>query len=318
MNGRKRIKQLAGREYLPLALTAATWALILLAIGPADTARVLAATVFVRAIQMLTRLSTSTALKKRMHAPPEIQDQARLYSINVQAGSLIVSLLLVLVLMEGLRAAGQELVAAFLPWIALGMPARHLRFIDARTSSPYFRLALGVGGLATVLLGWAAGWHAIGMAFAFGARQWLAYAVLRWWPRRPKPPKLELSTPLGFAEIATSSAVVGRRLLTYRLTKVLLTLFGPLGNFAARTGRGLNWHRRIEPYLPHHLGGFLLFGAVTLGSAIFLVVRSGEPALMVVAAGLCQLSAAALNVAILWQWLPPANSAETFDDEDDE
>ena len=71
-----------------------------------------------------------------------------------------------------------------------------------------------------------------------------------------------------FAEIARNTAISGRRLLTYRLTKVALTIFGPLGNFAARTGRGLNWHSKIEPYLPHSLTGFILFALGTAGAGV--------------------------------------------------
>lgn len=318
MKKKRRIRQLAWQEYLPLAATAATWALIVVAIGHADTARLLAATVFVRAIQMLTRLTTSSGLRRRVGAPAEIRSQSRLFAFNVQAIALIVSLVLLVLLIDGLRAAGQESIAAFLPLIALGMPARHLRLADARTSSPYFRLALGAGGLVMVILGWALGWHALGMAFAFGARQWVAYVVLRWWPRQPRLPKEPLSAPLRFQEVAAISAVVGRRLLTYRLTKVPLTLFGPLGNFAARTGRGLNWHRRIEPYLPHHLGGFVLFSVSALGGATFLIVRGAEPAFMILAAGLCQIGAAALNIVLLWRWLPPGGTEDLQDNEDDE
>jgi hypothetical protein len=315
---KKRLKQLAWREYLPLAATAATWALIVIAIGHADTARLLAAAVLIRAIQMLTRLTTSTGLRRRMNAPAPIRRQARLFAFNLQAAALIVSLLLLAVAIEGLTAIGQGLIAAFLPYMALGMPARHLRFSDVRTSSPYFRLALSGGGLALVLLGWALGFQAVGMAFAFGARQWIAYAVLRWWPRTPMQPANPLSEPLTFGEVARTSAVVGRRLLTYRLTKVALTLFGPVGNLAARTGRGLNWHHKIEPYIPHHLGGFILFSAGSFGAAAFLAIRSGEPAAMILAAGLCQIGAAALNIVMFWRWLPPGGGELSPDDEDDE
>lgn len=318
MTRRARITQLAWREYLPLAATAASWGLIIIAVGTADMARLLAAVVFIRGVQMLARLSTAAPLRRRIGAPAAIRKQARRYAFNVQALALIVSLLLVVLLIDGLQAIGQDRIAVFLPWIALGMPARHLRFADARTSSPYFRLALGGGGLALVLLGWALGWHGVGMAFAFGARQWVAYFVLRWWPRTPREPAEHLSAPLGFGEVAMASAVVGRRLLTYRLSKILLTLLGPVGNFAARTGRGLNWHRKIEPYIPHHLGGFLLFSAAALAGAAFLAVRSGEPAAMILSAGLCQVGGAALNVVLLWHWLPPGGRQEPVDDEDDE
>ncbi len=54
-----------------------------------------------------------------------------------------------------MEAIGQHQMAAFLPFIALGMPARYLRLADVRTASPYYRLAAAFGGLAMVLLGWA-------------------------------------------------------------------------------------------------------------------------------------------------------------------
>ena len=75
-----------------------------------------------------------------------------------------------------------------------------------RTASPYFRLALAGGGLAMVLIGWAAGWHAAALGFAFGAREWIAYVVLRWWPREPPGPS-SISEPLRFAEVARYSAI---------------------------------------------------------------------------------------------------------------
>ena len=43
MKTKKRLKQLAWREYLPLAASASMWAVILVGIGHADTARLLAA-----------------------------------------------------------------------------------------------------------------------------------------------------------------------------------------------------------------------------------------------------------------------------------
>jgi hypothetical protein len=102
------------------------------------------------------------------------------------------------------------------------------------------------------------------------------------------------------------------------LTKVALTIFGPVGNFAARTGRGLNWHGKIEPYLPHRLSGFVLIVAITTGIATFLVVRSGEPAAMVVAAGLMQIAGASANIALLWRYLPDRSDPDLVEDDDDE
>ena len=208
-------------------------------------------------------------------------------------------LVVVALLAEGMKAIDQDQIAAYLPFLALGMPARHLRLADVKTASPYFRLALTSSGLVTASIAWAAGWPVTLFALAFGAREWIAYIALRWWPREPRLPKRSTDEPLKFAEVARYSVILGRRLLTYRLTKSLLTVFGPFGNAAARTGRGLNWHSKLEPYVPHHLGGFIAFTLVALGAAAFLAIRSGEPAAMIVAAGLFQVSGAAMNVVLL-------------------
>ena len=318
MSKRRKLKQLAWREYLPLAGTVATWAVIVLAIGHADTVRLLAATIAIRAIQFLTKLATPLVLKRRLQAPRQVRRQARRMAFTLQVGALIVALILVALLVEAMKGIGQHQIAAFLPFIALGMPARYLRFADVRTVSPYFRLAAAFGGLAMVSLGWAAGWQAAALGFAFGAREWIAYAALRWWPREPSPPRSPTSEPLHFEEVARYSATLGRRLLTYRLTKSLLTVFGPVGNVAARTGRGLKWHEKLEPYLPHHLGGFIIFTAAAWGGAAFLALRSGEPAAMVGATGLFQIGAAAANVVLLWRYLPPKAAEMVVEEEDEE
>ncbi len=318
MSKRRKLKQLAWREYLPLGASIATWAVIVLAIGHADAARLLAASTAVRAIPLLVKLSTVPALRRRSEAPPAIRRQAWRFAFNLQAAALVVALLIVVMLVEAMKSIGQHQVAAFLPFIALGMPARFLRQADVKAASPYYRLALAGGGLAIVSLGWAAGWHVAALGLAFGVRDWIAYAVIRWWPNEPRPAKVLATEPLRFEEVAQYSAIMGRRMLTYRLTKTLLTVFGPVGNVAARTGRGLNWHRKIEPYVPHHLGGFILFSLGAFGGAAFLALRSGEPAAMIGAAGLFQIGAVAANVVLLWRYLPSKGADIFIDDDDDE
>ena len=315
---RRHIIRLSLREYLPLLTTVALWAVIVAAIGHADAARLLAATVILRAVQMLTRLTTASSLKARIGAPRAIRRQSSGSRCLVQSAVLAVNFGLLLLLVLALDSIGQEEIAAFLPLIAVGLPARVLRYSDVRTDSPYFRLALAGGGLATALIGWAAGLGAIGLGLAFGAREWIAYAVIRWWPREPHVPTNPIEAPLDFAEIARNTAISGRRLLTYRLTKVALTIFGPVGNFAARTGRGLNWHSKIEPYLPHKLSGFVLFTLGAGGIAIFLALRSGEPAAMIGAAGLMQLAAASASIALMWRYLPDRDDPNLIVDEDDD
>lgn len=293
------------------------WAVVVAAIGHADTARLLAATVFARAIQLLVKLTTTAALKQRVGAPIEIQRQARRYAFNLQAASLAAMLILIALLTEVMKSIGQPLIAAYLPLIALGMPARNLRFVYLRFASPNYRLVLAMAGLAMVVIGWVGGWHAAAFGIAFAAREWIALLLTQLWPGKQTPPKVGSNEPLGFAEVGLHSAALGRRLLTYRLSKMVLTVFGPFGSAAARTGRGLNWHRKIEPYLPHHLGGFILFSVGTIGGAVFLGLRSDEPAAMVGSAGLLQIGAVTANVIILWRYLP-AKGSVAIDDDDDE
>ena len=314
----RRLLRLTLREYVPAVATILLWAVILVAIGHADTARLFAATVTLRGVQMLTRLTTAQSIKARTGAPRAIRRQARRYSRLVQLAVLAANIALIFALVRGLEAIGQHEVAIFLPLIAIGMPARIFRYSDVRTDSPYFRLALSSGGLAMALLGWAAGLGAIGMGLAFGMREWVAYAVIRYWPRAAHVPTRPIVDPLGFAEIGRNTAVSGRRLLTYRITKIALTVFGPVGNIAARTGRGLNWHGKIEPYLPHRLSGFVLLALATAGGALFLALRSGEPAAMVGAAALMQLAGASANIALMWPFLPDRKDPKVVVEEDDD
>jgi hypothetical protein len=301
-----------------MAGTIATWAVIVAAIGHADTARLIAAVAAVRAVQMLTKLATPPALKRRLKAPREIRRQARRFALRLQSAALLISLLMVAALAEVMKSIGQQQVAAFLPFIALGMPVRFLRFADVRVASPYYRLALAAGGLAMVSIGWAAGWQAAALGLAFAAREWVAYITLRIWSFAPRQPRSSTDEPLKFGEVARYTAILGRRMLTYRLSKSVLTIFGPIGNVAARTGRGLNLHQKMEPYVPHHLGGFIAFSVAAFAGAAFLALRSGEPAAMIGAAGLCQIGAATANVILLWQYLPSRDGEAVEEDDDDE
>ena len=299
-------------------MTIALWAIILVAIGHADTARLFAATVTLRAIQMLTRLTTANSVKARIGAPRPIRKQARRFARIVQLAVLVANILLIAALVIGLTAIGQHQMAFFLPLVAIGMPARIFRYSDVRTDSPYFRLALSSSGLAMAAIGWAAGLGVLGMGLAFGMREWVAYGVIRFWPKAAHVPARAIADPLSFAEVARNTAVSGRRLLTYRVTKIALTVFGPLGNFAARTGRGLNWHGKIEPYLPHRLSGFALIVVAAAAGATLLVLRSGEPSAMIGAAALLQIAGASANIALMWPFLPDRHDPNLVIEEDDE
>lgn len=314
----RRLLHLTLREYLPATMTLLLWVVILAAIGAADTARLFAATVSLRAVQTLTKMVTAPSIKSRTGAAKRIRVQARRFARLVQIGVLGANILFVWGLVGALIAIGQEKVAMFLPLIAIGLPARILRYSDVRTDSPYYRLAMSGSGLTMALLGWVTGLGAIGIGLAFGMREWVAYGVIRYWPKEAHVPARPITERLGFSEVGRNTAISGRRLLTYRITKIALTVFGPLGNFAARTGRGLNWHNKIEPYLPHRLSGFILMSLITSSAAVFIALRSGEPLAMVGAAGLMQLAGASANIALMWPFLPDRNAPDLVIDDDEE
>jgi hypothetical protein len=310
---------MTGREYLPMAATVAFWAVVALAVGHADAARLLAATVLLRAVQMLVQMATIGPLKRRAGAPREVRRQARAMAIWLQLGSLASAIIVIAALAALLAAIGQERIAGLLPLVALGLPARAYRAVEVRASTGLFRLVVSASALGCALVAWAAGMGPAGMALAFASREWVGTALMRLWPSPERLAERPVTEPLTLWEAARETVVTSRRLLTYRLTKNLLTVFGPFGNLAARTGRGLGWHARLEPYMPHRFAGFVLFALVTGGIAVFLAARSGEPAAMIAAAGLGQLCAIALNVLVLWRFLPDRNDPDlVVEDDDDE
>ena len=77
-------------------------------------------------------------------------------------------------------------------------------------------------------------------------------------------------------------------------------------------------HQKLERYVPHHLGGFIAFSLAAFAGAAFLALRSGEPAAMIGAAGLCQIGAATANVILLWRYLPSRDAEAVEEDDDDE
>lgn len=313
-----RAVRLTGREYLPMVLTIAFWAVAALVVGHADAARLVATTVLLRGVQMLVQMNSAAPLQLRRGAARAMRIASRRTARWIQAGSFACAVVLVILATIGLRAAGQWQMAAMLPLAALCLPARAVRFSDYKTASPHYRFALSASGLVGAGAAWLAGADILGMALAYGAREWIALIAVRMWPKPPRR-RDPVEQPLTFREVARSTAVSGRRMLTYRLTKNILTVFGPFGNFAARTGRGMGWHNRIEPFLPHKLAGFVLFALGTAAAAVVLALRSGEPVAMIGAAGLLQLSAVATNVALMWHWLPDRDDPDlVVEDDDDE
>lgn len=315
----KQAVRLTGREYLPMAFTLAFWAVTALAVGHADAARLLAATVLMRAPAMLTQMTTQSPLRRRWYQAPEVRRQAIWMAAKVQLGVLVALIVEIAALTAALFMIGQGLIAVMLPLVAMGYPAKLYRAVDLRTQSRLFRLYTTGSALAGSGVAWLLGAGPLGFALAFGLREYVGTLLMGLTPGAVKASKTPTDEPLTFAEIARNTVVTARRMMTYRLTKNLLTVFGPFGNFAARTGRGLNMHSRLEPYMPHKRSGFALFSLITAGIAVFLAMRSGKPLAMIAGAGAIQLSALSTCVILWWRYLPSRNdpSLVVEDDEDD-
>ncbi len=237
----------------------------------------------------------------------------------IQSGILIAIAAQVAILSALLTQLDQPLIATMLALVAIGVPARLIRSIVRRAMTYHIRLYLSAAALVGAGIAFALDAGPLGYALAFGAREWaatLASFLVDTEKRKSRSPATE---PVTLPEVAKHTVVNSRRLLTYRLTKNILTVFGPFGNFAARTGRGLNLHSRMEPYIPHKKAGFASFAMATTAIAALLVWRSGQPLAMIAAAGMLQLSAVAVNVLLWWRYLPVRDDPTlAIEDDDDE
>ena len=315
----KHAVRLTAREYLPMALLIVFWAVTALGIGHADAARLLAATVLMRAPLMLSQMTTLGPLRRRAGAPEAVRRQSRRMVWLVQGAVLGALVLEALLFSWGLEATGQLLVAEMLLVLVIGYPAKLYRGIDARASSPVFPLIATSAAALGAAAAWWLGLGPVGFALAYALREWVALLFVRLIGigNQAEPAQLT-DEPLTFAEIARNTVVNSRRKITYRLTKNILTVFGPFGNFAARTGRGLNLHGKLEPYMPHKRGGFVAFALVAAALAVGLTLHSGKPVAMIAGAGAMQLAALALNVLIWWRYLPDRDESGVLAEDDDD
>lgn len=315
----KRAVHLTGQEYLPMLATIAFWALSAFTIGHADTARLIAVTVILRAVIMLASLSSSGPLRRRLNASHEVLGKSRRNVLLMELGSLGMAAALVAAITMGFETANRSMLALMLPLCALSLPVRSYRGIDPRANPIGLRLAIALGTVIAGGAAWALFPAPAGMALAYGAREWLALILTFLFFTN----RLATATPtdevLKFPEVARNTVVGSRRRLAFRLTKNILAVFGPFGNVAARTGRGLQLDKKLEPYMPHNRTGFTLFALVTGGAATALLMLSSKPVAALVAAAMFQLCAIAMNILILWRYLPKRDDPNlVIVDDDDE
>lgn len=316
MTARLAVRRVALREYLPWSGLILSWVIIALAVGPADAARLFAASAFVRSTRYLTAAGVLTPLRKRISRDGSPSRQAVRVGARVQLVAWLAGLLLLGMVIGLLVVAGQERVAQLCAILAIGLPARYLVPLAAHRRIAYvLGPSLAWSGVLLVALGWLAGAGLTVFALAFAARDWIAYLACLVAAPTIKRDREPLG-PLHWREIADHSVTVARRRLAYRIGKGLLSAaFGPFGGAAARTGRGMRVHHRLDRFTPKQPLPIAALAATTSASAVAMIMIGPPPGVLVVAASLLMVAAVAANVLV---WSVFVTGKATADDEEDE
>ena len=314
------LRRLTLREYAPWAGSAVFWGIVLLTIGTADAARLLAAGVFVRSLRYLSAPNSNPSLAQRSTAPPAVKRQAIATALQIEGAALLLSLMLLALLLSAFGAISLAKTAQLCLLAAVGLPARFLYpLVGGRRHLVVARSALTWSGAALAALAWLLGAGATGMALALAAREWIALGAAIAWagPRsRRKPPHTE---PLRWREIAAHSYRTARRRFAYRLGKGLLTAtLGPLGGFAARTGRGVGMVGRIERFAPTSLPLLILLCGGGAAASLALLAWWPEPSIHILSATLFRLAVASGSILLWWRFRDIAVVRDDTEDDEDE
>jgi hypothetical protein len=316
MSFKQRLISLTQREYLPMAGSAAMWALILAAVGQADFWRLLAALTLVRSVQLLTRMPTLTVLRRRSGAPAKIVRKSARRALLIQLGSLAAGLTVLAAVLMGVVAAGQPRWAFMIGLMAVGYPARNLLQSQPHCNERLFRIVVQWFGAALLVPAHYFDWGVAEVAFLIGLREWIAGLASLVWKRKSSSDSVLSDTPLTAAEVAAITVLRARRAFAYRASKALLALFLPGAGFLARTGRGLNLHNRLERLVPKYRPGFVAVFAGTILAASSIVIWLPKPVLLLTAAMLARVGAAAGSVLLWWPHLEQADRNDEDEDED--
>ncbi len=310
------ITRLATREYLPMVGWLGTWAMLAVALGHADTVRLLAANTFLQALRALCTVEMTAAIGQRIGRPQALA-VSRGRALRIDLLVLGAALLLAALLAGALYARGAAELAIMLAAVTVGLPARHpgMVIIAGRNHAVTWRAGVAMaslgGGAATLLLGLDWWWAAL----LFGARDWggLLLSLLAAKPREAA--EVPSEQPLRFAEVAARTEYLARRRITYRLAKgVLGAALGPFGTVVARTGRGFRLDSKLSRLVPRHRGGMAFFTLVTATIAAGLIALSREPFLLFLAANSLRLAGSAGSALLWWNY----GSAIAVDDDADD
>ena len=308
------------REYLPFGGWLLTWMLLGLAVGHADAVRLLAANTFVGGIRALCGLEVGSMLARRVDGNPGVVRASRWAAVRIDVVSLFAMAVLVATLFLLLDFRSMEKAGAMIAIVATSVMARHPGHLIAasKVRNVSWRMGAAVVGSigAAIVLGFGLGW--LGAAVVLALREWGGLlATLLLGPNRA--PKAEVPRHvLRFDETAAQTERVARRRLTYRVSKGLLSiLFGPIGGFAARTGRGAGLHSRLSKLVPRHRSGVAMLAAVSLSVTVGALAVSREPALLFLSAAAFRIAASAGSMLLWWNYAEVVASDDDDDEDDD-
>lgn len=311
--------RLASREYLPLAGWVLLWAAVTAAFRPPDVVRLLAATQFVRALRELVAMDTGAAMRRRYAADARTIARSMRVAIRVEAATLVISLMVIACFIALLVALDQPRAAWLTAILSFAIPARHFAPANRGHRRPgLFSVASSWSGLGLILLVILFDLGLEAAAWAMALREWLALAAVLLLKPSLAPPTPQTSEPLKWREIAATTAALARHRLAYRVSKGLLSVFGPLGSVVARTGRGVGAHRKLDRFTPRRPWSVALLAAGLAAWAFGALFLVREPATLVLAAGLLRVAAAATSTAVWARYADTHGLADLGEDEEED
>ncbi|MBI3171643.1 MAG: hypothetical protein HYZ32_03510, partial [Hydrocarboniphaga effusa] len=182
--------------------SAAMWAMVLAAVGAADSWRLLAALTIVRSVQLFTRMPTLPALRRRSRASFKIVRKSAKRARWIQVGSLAAGLVVLALVLGGIGSAGQPRWAMMVGLMSVGYPARNLLQSQPHTNERLFRIVVQWFGAALLVPAHFFDWGPVEIAYMVGLREWVASLAALVWKKADRPDAAQLDTPLTAAEVA--------------------------------------------------------------------------------------------------------------------
>ncbi|MEJ7777891.1 MAG: hypothetical protein WKF52_11070 [Sphingomicrobium sp.] len=311
--------RLALREYVPFGSWLLTWFLIGFSIGPADVVRLIGVNAVVQGARALCTLEVRHVLARRAAAGDSVWRSSRWKAFKIDLGGLAACAVFLAAVVSLVAFRNMPEAAGMIAIAALGIPARHpLGLLVARRKwDVTWRVGTAVTAVAgsVVIFGFGLPWQAAAVVIAL--REWGGLIATALFADPRDPARADRSEVLTFAEAAAKTEGTARRQLSYRLVKTLSgVIFGPIGNIAARTGRGAGrMDSKLSRLVPRNRPAMMLFTAGCATAALALIFASREPLAFLVAAAFTRLAASG-GAALLW-WRYGGVSEDEDDDSDD-